>query len=83
MLNFGGVLFLSYLCFTNVIVSVANKVGTVPGELNENLMVDELAVFLEKKENIPVMFCQKLKVLVGVYELQKCIARCNHSPACY
>ena len=33
----------------------------IPDKLNENLMVDELALFLEKKENIPFTFCQTLK----------------------
>lgn len=33
----------------------------VPEELNESLTRDELALFLEKKENIPAHFCQNLK----------------------
>ena len=41
--------------------SVADQGDTVPKELNDNLTVDELALFLEKKEKIPVVFCQKLK----------------------
>lgn len=40
---------------------VADQGGTIPEKLNDNLTVDELALFLEKKENIPVIFCQKLK----------------------
>ena len=33
----------------------------IPDKLNEDLTVDKLAIFLEKKENIPFTFCQKLK----------------------
>ena len=40
---------------------VADQGGTIPEKLNDNLTIDELALFLEKKENIPVIFCQELK----------------------
>ena len=40
---------------------VASQEDAVPEELNDKLTIDELALFLEKKENIPVTFCQKLK----------------------